>query len=152
MRKKLKLGLHTKQCYYTLDEKMNYHPEPIRMNYSNDRICMKLNNRTFSSQQPFCSHISSTVFGSVSRNKTCKKKNIFLYNFVNQNNVIKRAFEKEIQIIRWYIAIEKKNVGQFLSFLSSKKILFFLSLEREKKEVVSARLELATFCGFMITL
>ena len=69
---------------------------------------MKLNNRTFSSQQPFCSHISSTVFGSVSRNKTCKKKNIFLYNFVNQNNVIKRAFEKEIYIIRLYIAIEKR--------------------------------------------
>ena len=75
---------------------MNYDPEPIRMNYSNDRICMKLNNRTLSSQQPFCSHISSTVFGPVSRNKTCKKKNIFLYNFVNQNNVIKRAFEKDI--------------------------------------------------------
>ena len=38
-----------------------------------------------------------------------QEKNIFLYNFVNQNNVIKRAFEKEIYIIRLYIAIEKKK-------------------------------------------
>lgn len=77
-------------------KKLSYYPETIRMNYSNERISMKLNNRTFLSQQPFYSRISSTIFEPVSRNKTCKKKNIFLHNFVNQNNVIKRAFEKEI--------------------------------------------------------
>lgn len=152
MTKKIKLRLNTKQCYYTLDEKLNYHPELIPMNYSNERICMKLNNRTFSCQQPFCSHISSTIFGPVSRNKTCKKKNIFLYNLVNQNNVIKRAFEKEIQIIRWYMAIEK-NVGQFFSFLCQlKKTLFFSAQKERKRQVVSARIELATFCDFQVSL
>ena len=86
---------------------------------------MKLNNRTFSSQQPFCSHISSTVFGSVSRNKTCKKKNIFLYNLVN--NVILEEHSRKKSTLLDCISQLKKDVGYLFSFLSSKKNPFFLS-------------------------
>ena len=111
---------------------------------------MKLNNRTFSSQQPFCSHISSTVFGSVSRNKTCKKKNIFLYNLVN--NVILEEHSRKKSTLLDCISQLKKDVGYLFSFLSSKKKSFFSQPRRKKKHVVSARLELATFCGFKIIL
>lgn len=78
------------------------------------------------------SHISSTIFGPVSRNKTCKKKNIFLYNFVNQNNVIlEEHSRKKSRLLDCISQLKKKCRLAFFFPQLKKKNPFFLSPEKK---------------------